>query len=71
MCEQDMKKLNIDSVEYELDQATDAARELVKSVVFVDEQLLQLNNELQVAETAKIGYMRALKRELAKIDDYE
>jgi len=30
--------------------------------------LLQKNNELQVAETAKIGYSRALKRELDKIE---
>ena len=26
------------------------------------------NNELQIAETAKIGYSRALRRELEKID---
>ena len=63
-----MSKITIDEKEYDLSEATENVKVQVANVEFVDEMILQKNNELQVAETAKIGYLRALKRELAKID---
>ena len=63
-----MDTINIDGVEYDLSAATASAQEQIKNIAFVDEQLMQLNNELQVALTAKLGYTLALKRELAQID---
>ena len=63
-----MSKITIDNKEYDLTNATDTVKEQVANVEFVSEMLLQKNNELQVAETAKIGYSRALKRELDKIE---
>ena len=54
-------------MEYDLANASDEAKAQIANLQFVNEQLLQRNNELQIAETAKIGYSRALKRELEKI----
>ena len=45
------------------------APDFLKNLQFVDEQILQRNNELQIAQTARMGYSRALKRELEKIED--
>jgi hypothetical protein len=63
-----MDTIKIDGKEYDLANASEAARANLNSLVFVNEQILQRNNELQIAETAKIGYSRALKRELQKIE---
>ena len=63
-----MDKIKIDGVDYDLSKASEAALAQLECLKFVNEQLLQRNNELQVAQTAKIGYSRALKRELEKID---
>lgn len=62
-----MEKINIDGKDYDLSDISDAARAQLQNVQFVNEQILQKNNELQVAQTAKIGYSRALNRELQKI----
>ena len=62
-----MEKITIDNKEYDLANASDEAKAQIANLQFVNEQLLQRNNELQIAETAKIGYSRALKRELEKI----
>ena len=62
-----MEKISIDNIEYDLVNASNEAKAQVANLQFVNEQILQRNNELQIAETAKIGYSRALKRELEKI----
>ena len=62
-----MDKITIDNIEYDLANASDEAKAQIANLQFVNEQILQRNNELQIAETAKIGYSRALKRELEKI----
>ena len=62
-----MEKITIDNIEYDLANASDEAKVQIANLQFVNEQILQRNNELQIAETAKIGYSRALKRELEKI----
>lgn len=63
-------KIVIDNKEYIInDDATDEVKAQLANLVFVDEQILQKNNELQVAETAKIGYSRAFARELEKTTD--
>ena len=63
-----MDKIIIDGKEYDLTDASETVRDQVANVEFVDNMILQKNNELQIAETAKIGYSRALRRELEKID---
>lgn len=62
-----MDTIKIDGKDYDLANASEAARAQLKSLQFVNEQILQRNNELQVAETAKMSYARALKREIEKI----
>ena len=65
--ERQVEKITIDNMEYDLANASDEAKAQIANLQFVNEQLLQRNNELQIAETAKIGYSRALNRELEKI----
>ena len=62
-----MTKFTIDDVEYNLADASEDAKAQVTNITFVNEMILQKNNELNIAKTAKIGYSRALKRELDKI----
>ena len=57
-----MSKITIDGEEFDLSNASLDAQTQLKNLQFVDEQILQRNNELQIAQTAKIGYSRALKR---------
>ena len=64
-----MQNIKIDGEEFDLSNASLEAQTQLKNLQFVDEQILQRNNELQIAQTARIGYSRALKRELEKIED--
>ena len=63
-----MQHITIDGDEYDLSNASSEAETQLKNWQFVNEQIIQRNNELQIAQTAKIGYSRALKRELEKIE---
>jgi hypothetical protein len=62
-------KIIINGEEFEITDPSDDAKAQLANIRFVDEQILQKNNEIQIAETAKIGYSRALKREIEKIED--
>ena len=64
-----MQNIKIDGEEFDLSNASLEAQTQLKNLQFVDEQILQRNNELQIAQTARIGYSCALKRELEKIED--
>ena len=66
---EDKKKISIDGTEYVLDDLSDNAKAQLLNIQFVDAQIQQLNNEWAVADTARIGYTRALKAELAKSSD--
>ena len=63
-----MQNITIDGDEYDLSNASLEVQAQLKNLQFVNEQIIQRNNELQIAQTAKIGYSRALKRELEKIE---
>lgn len=56
----------MDGVRYPLDQLGDTARRNIGSIRFCDEAIQQRRNELAIADTARIAYEAALKRELAK-----
>ena len=45
---------------------TDEAKAQLLNIQFVDERIQQLNNEFAVADTARIAYTNALKRECEK-----
>ena len=59
-----MQNITIDGDEYDLSNASVEVQAQLRNLQFVNEQIVQRNNELQIAQTAKIGYSRALKREL-------
>ena len=59
-------KVTIDEVEYSMDDLSENAKSQIINIQFVDNQIQQLKNELAVADTARIGYMNALKGELTK-----
>ena len=63
-----MDKIKIDDQEYDLTNASSEALAQLQNLQFVNEQILQRNNELQIAQTAKIGYTRALQREIKNIN---
>ena len=58
--------ITIDGVEYPLDGLTENAKQQISNIRFTDSQIQQLNNELAVADTARIGYTNALKAEIGE-----
>lgn len=62
-----MANITIDDVEYSIDNPSEEVKAQLANLQFVTELLLQKNNELQVAQTAQLGYSLALKREIDKI----
>jgi hypothetical protein len=63
------ESVTIDGKEYNLDDLTDNARSQLSNIQFVDNQIQQLNNEWAVADTARIGYSKALQAELKKLNN--
>ena len=64
----DEPKIEIDGVEYLVKDLSDNAKSQIANVQFVDSQLQQLRNEWAVADTARIGYTRALQADVKKLD---
>jgi hypothetical protein len=60
------KTITIDGNNYELDRLSQTARDTIASLQFVEEQILQTQNEWAICDTARIAYTFALKRELQK-----
>ena len=58
--------ITIDGDKYSLSDLSENCKMQLNNIQFVDERLQQLQNELAVADTARIGYSNALKSELAK-----
>ena len=61
-----MSTVTIDEVEYELDSLSDDAKAQFTSLQFVDQKLAQLQAEVAVYQTARIGYANALNTALPK-----
>lgn len=61
-----MNKIVINEKEYNTDNLSDGAKDQLKNLQFVEQLILQKTNEMQISETAKLGYQRALKIELEK-----
>ena len=67
-----MKKMNetsnltIDGVEYAFNSPSDIAVSELSNVKFVDERIAQLQNELAISNTARAGYLKTLKADLAR-----
>ena len=63
-----MAKITIDGKEHDTEDFSDKAKATIGSLQFVETKLHQMRNELAIADTARIAYGRALKRELAKVE---
>lgn len=63
-----MTKITIEGREYDLSDPSEIAQEQLRNLQFVNDEIMQRNNELQIAETAKIGYTMALSREIKNIE---
>ena len=59
-----MAKIKLDDVEYETEDMSDNAKAQLASLQFNEAHINRLRNELAIADTAKIAYVNALKREL-------
>ena len=58
--------VKIGEKEYDVSDLSEQARAQLANIRFCDERMQQLRNELAVSDTARMGYSRALKRELDK-----
>jgi hypothetical protein len=56
--------IDIDGKPYDVESLSNEAKTQIINIQFVDNQILQLQNELAVADTARIGYTNALKNEV-------
>ena len=63
-----MATLTINDKSYDIEKLSEEAKAQVLSLQFVDAELARLNATLAVYQTARIGYMNALKPHLAAID---
>ena len=64
-------KISIDGVEYERNSLSDIAKTQIYNIEFVDQSIQRLQNELAVSDTARMGYLRALKLEYKNKADNE
>ena len=60
------KTLTVDGIAYNIADLSENARAQVANINFCDVRIQQLRNEWAVADTARLGYSAALKREVAK-----
>ena len=61
-----MAKIKIDDKEYDTDEMSDNAKAQLASLQFNDVHINRLRNELAIADTARMAYTSALKKELEK-----
>ena len=64
-----MAKIKIDDKEYDTDNMSDNAKAQLASLQFNDVHINRLRNELAIADTARMAYTAALKKELDKTTD--
>jgi hypothetical protein len=57
-------KIKIDGTEYDYDALTDAAKQQLQSLHFVDSELMRLESTLAVLKTARVAYAKALNQAL-------
>jgi len=62
----DSDKITIDDKEYRTSDLSQEAKAQLVNLQFINEQILQKNNELQISDSARILYKSALKTEIIK-----
>jgi len=71
MSQRPEETITIDDKQYNVADLTDEARSQIVNLKFVESQLQQLNNEWAVADTARMAYTSALKREVESVQSHE
>jgi hypothetical protein len=56
--------VNIDGVDYPLDQLSEGARDQLLNLQGTDREIIRLKQQLAIFQTARAAYAAALKREL-------
>ena len=64
-----MATLTVNNKTYDIDKLSEEARAQVVSLQFVDAELARLNASIAVFQTAKSGYLNALKPHLEAIGE--
>lgn len=64
-----MPKFKFDDVEYDTDNLSDEAKAQLESLIFSEQQLRRLSMEVALTQTARNGYLRALKETLPNKSD--
>ena len=59
-----MPTLNIDNKEYDLDTLSNECKAQLASIQFVEQELVRLQAQAAVLQTAKVAYLQALKAAL-------
>lgn len=59
-----MGNITIDGISYETDDLSDNAKAQVASLQFNEAHMNSLRNQLAIADTARMAYTNALKKEL-------
>jgi Family of unknown function (DUF6447) len=61
-----MPKIKVGELEYNTEDLSDNGKAQLASLQFLEVQMQKLKNEIAVYQTARIGYVAALKVELEK-----
>jgi len=64
-----MAKITIDGKEYDTEKLPKEAVDLINSIVFVDNEVARLQNEIKVLLTARAAYSQQLKNLLEKVEE--
>jgi len=59
-----MTKITIDDTQYEFEDLSDEAKNLLQSIQFLDNDITRLNAQIAAYQTARNTYGRALKEKL-------
>ena len=60
------KVISVDGVDYDASSLSENAKARFDDLQFINEQIMQKNNELQIVDSARVMYTSVLKSELAK-----
>ena len=61
-----MPKITVDGVEYNTEDLSSTGKAQLASLQFLEGQMRKLQNEIEVYQTARVAYVKALKVELEK-----
>lgn len=62
-----MPKITVDGIEYNTEDLTDNGKAQLASLQFLEVQMVKLQSEIAVYQTARASYSNALQAELEKI----